>query len=141
MNWKKIWFGILAIGIPLTLIAGQIRWYNDPGIPQKTVLTGTEIFSIQETSPNTYRWILADDIRDYTSGSATNPIQNLYVSNAYVTNLYSSNIYTTNITVRGKATINYINPVTNYFFFTTNLYLENNYVSPMPIPLIIEEAP
>lgn len=140
MNWKKFWFSLVAIGIPLALIAQTIRWYNDPLISQKTTLAGTEIFSLQQTGPNLYRWVLASDMRRYMGGTVTDPIQNVYVTviNAttnyvtyqFVTNQYVSLQYVTNQYV----TTNYVNNeyVTNLYAnyeYVTNLYVTTNFVN------------
>lgn len=60
-------------------------------------------------------------------------VTNLYVSNAYVTNITATTEIVTNLTVNNEYVTNlyatYVNPVTNFYFYSTNLYLTDNYVS------------
>lgn len=123
MNWKKIWFGLIAIGIPVVLLAQSIKWYNDAAIPQKTTLAGNEVMSLQQTGPNAYRWALLSDLKRYVGASnvtiiTTNNV--VYGSNYYVNNTYVSNYFETNIL---NNTV-----VSNYFFdfiYYTNIYQTN----------------
>lgn len=123
MNWKKIWFGLIAIGIPVVLLAQSIKWYNDAAIPQKSTLNGREIVSLQQTGPNAYRWAYVDDLKKYVGASnvtfiTTNNV--VYGSNYYYNNTYVSNYFETNIL---NNTV-----VSNYFFdfiYYTNIYQTN----------------
>lgn len=120
MNWKKIWFGILAIGIPLSLLAASIKWYNDAGIPQATSLTGNEILSFQRTSPNSYGWAYVKDV--LPAGTGTNITTNyvVYGPNYYTNNTQVSNYFVTNI-FQELTTSNYFAE----FQYITNLYQTN----------------
>lgn len=123
MNWKKFWFGLIAIGIPVVLLAQSIKWYNDAAIPQKTTLVGNEVMSLQQTGPNAYRWALLSDLKRYVGASnvtiiTTNNV--VYGSNYYYNNTYVSNFFETNIL---NNTV-----VSNYFFdfiYYTNIYQTN----------------
>lgn len=148
MNTKKLWFGILVIGIPLTMLAASIRWYNDAGIPQKTALTGNEILSFMETTPNRYGWAYLSDVipagttinistnyvvygpNYYTNNTqvsnyfVTNIFQDLSTTNYFATYEYITNVYQTNVTIEQYLTQN--SYVSNYTM--TNIFA-NSYVS------------
>lgn len=115
MNWKKLWFGLIAIGIPLSLLAASIRWYNDAGIPQKTAPDGSEIISIQQTGPNAYRWAY---LRDVLPAGQTQTVTTQYL--AYGSNYYAGD---TNIQLYFETNIFPNYQSSNYF--QTYVYLTN----------------
>lgn len=127
MNWKKLWFGILVIGIPLTMLAASIRWYNDAGIPQKTAPDGSEIISLQQTGPNAYRWAYLRDV--LPAGTTVNITSNYTVFGPnYYTNQTIVNEYWTTNVLLDQSVSNYFYTYAPSFNYYTNLSI-TNYIS------------
>lgn len=122
-SFRKFLFGLIAIGIPVVLLAQSIKWYNDAAIPHKTAPVDGDILSIQQTGPNAYRWVYASDLKRYVGASNVTYISTnyaVYSTNYYYNDTYVSNFFETNLFA---STV-----VSNYFFdfiYYTNTYQTN----------------
>jgi len=125
MTKTKFWVGLGVCLVALAALGQAIKWYNDAAIPQKTVMDGAEVMSIQQTGPNAYRWALLSDVREYMAGEAGGPITIIYATTINVTTNYTTNAFITTLTVVSNAYFNETNFV-NYEI-VTNLTVVNTY--------------